>query len=667
VDFTNAAWLKSSFPAPETITADHPFSLEVWAYTPKPRGKAVMVCWATRPRSCADFSYGRGGEGAWCSWGTGNTGYSPSPPPAGRWHHIVFTYRPGSFKVYVDGELNVERPYKQLRTKGGCPIYLGTTWFTAKDAQGKLIDKPEFPFEGSLARVRIYDRELSVLEVRNAMGSYQAFAPRPGVDEVLEQRQTTLMWTPGSAEAAKVAVYLGTHRRELEADTPPGGRRKATQKARDSRFGPTPLVLGKTYYWRVDQLDRDGKVTQKGDIWQFTVSTAPAKRPGPRDRTANVKVTRNRLSWQGGKYAVSQNVYFGTDGEAVARSVTPTFKALPASAGSCPIPVKLEYGKVYYWRVAHDNGPLPSGEGELWRFRVEDEPVANDVTFFVTSDSHYNQTETIIRSCRRTIAEMNWLPGTPYPAGMGGNVRTPRGVLVCGDLTDSGGDGEKGPHQWREFTRDFGVNGEGQVAYPVYETFGNHDGRTGTTVRMGIRQRNKLRPGLNHISPNGLHYAWDWDHVRFVCLGLFAGHDQKDVTLAPPAHDPELSLDFLKEDLRRFVGDSGRPVVLFQHYGWDGFSTGWGWWTEKARENLHKVIKDYNVIVIFNGHNHGTSVLDFHGIPVYSAGAAQRGERPGDFWVARVTGKELTLVHRQLGKWGAKRQKAIQCPSAALK
>jgi predicted MPP superfamily phosphohydrolase len=54
---------------------------------------------------------------------------------------------------------------------------------------------------------------------------------------------------------------------------------------------------------------------------------------------------------------------------------------------------------------------------------------------------------------------------------VGKSVRKPFGLFVTGDLTDSGT-----PEAWNEFEEKFGLNGDGRLEMPVYETFGNHDG-----------------------------------------------------------------------------------------------------------------------------------------------------------------------------------------------
>jgi predicted phosphodiesterase len=277
------------------------------------------------------------------------------------------------------------------------------------------------------------------------------------------------------------------------------------------------------------------------------------------------------------------------------------------------------------------------------------------ITFFIASDTHYGLSQTVAAADEKTIDAMNELPGTAYPKDIGGSVAIARGVAVLGDLTDDAGTPDA-PISWHRFTADFGVNGEGRLKFPAYELPGNHDGGDDQNVRQGIRERNKLRPGLKLASANGISYSWDWDKVHFVSLGLFAGSEGDEVVnpwgrrFDGPWRLPGHSLEFLKEDLARNVGASGRPVVLFQHYGWDIW--GFGWWSERERQALAAAIKGYNVIAIFWGHSHVVQRSDVDGIPSFCAGAAQADPLPGSFVVVRIRGREMDVVERKPEGWG---------------
>ena len=287
-----------------------------------------------------------------------------------------------------------------------------------------------------------------------------------------------------------------------------------------------------------------------------------------------------------------------------------------------------------FWAAAVGT-PAASGQNNL------------DITFFVGSDLHYGNidgTNSSADICRATLDCMNALPGQSYPANAGGGtVAPPRGVLLIGDLTESGAAAD-----WAALTNDWGLNGERRLAFPVYEGYGNHDCAT-PTVPQGIQARNPLRTGVSNISTNGYHYSWDWDSLHMVCLNLFPGQSG-DVD----GVDPQGSLSFLVDDLARKVGNSGRPVVIYHHYGFDGF--GLGWWSDQQRSAYFQAIKNYNVIAIFAGHNHLVDYIPWQGLNTFNDGIVGKTLGPGyviSFLVAHVTRNHLTVVERGTnGNWG---------------
>jgi hypothetical protein len=271
-----------------------------------------------------------------------------------------------------------------------------------------------------------------------------------------------------------------------------------------------------------------------------------------------------------------------------------------------------------------------------------------DITFFVGSDLHYgyiNGSTYSTAVSEGTLACMNALPGQSYPANAGGGtVAPPRGVLLLGDLTESGVVAD-----WQAFTNDWGLNGERSLKFPVYEGFGNHD-RQSLTVPQGVQARNPFRTGVSNISTNGYHYSWDWDSLHLVCLNQFPG-DTPDVY----GFDPEGSLSFLVDDLARNVGHSGRPVILYHHYGFDSF--GLGWWTDLQRSAYYQAITNYNVIAIFAGHNHLVNYIPWQGLNTFNDSTVGKVLGPGyviSFLVAHLTRNNLTVVERRAdGTWGS--------------
>ena len=138
----------------------------------------------------------------------------------------------------------------------------------------------------------------------------------------------------------------------------------------------------------------------------------------------------------------------------------------------------------------------------------------NSFFFLVVSDSHYGKADR--QKNLETIARINGIEGSDLPGWFTGKVGKPLGIIHCGDILDSPSDSA-----YRQFTEDYGLTGEGKLRFPVYETFGNHDGGLNQVVRQGSIKRNPQRPGLASISENGLHYSWDWNGVHFVNLGAY--------------------------------------------------------------------------------------------------------------------------------------------------
>ena len=177
---------------------------------------------------------------------------------------------------------------------------------------------------------------------------------------------------------------------------------------------------------------------------------------------------------------------------------------------------------------------------------------AADLTFFSLSDTHYTEGET---NGRPIVGVINTLPGTAYPASLGGTVDTPRALIMQGDLINDGAVAAKYPAQWANYIADFGANGEGRCIFPVFEGIGNHDVNVNLYVFNKIKDRNIIRTNLNYISSvssNGYHYSWDWDGIHFVNVNLFPGNIWPgEADTYSQGHDPMYARDFLQEDLQK--------------------------------------------------------------------------------------------------------------------
>ncbi|MEZ6058253.1 MAG: metallophosphoesterase [Planctomycetaceae bacterium] len=274
------------------------------------------------------------------------------------------------------------------------------------------------------------------------------------------------------------------------------------------------------------------------------------------------------------------------------------------------------------------------------------------LTFFATSDSHYEAVQHVERNDRNrvTIERMNVMPGRPWPDKLGGGeIGNPRGILALGDLIDDGDKALETEVEWRHFETHFGLDGtDGLLKFPVYEGWGNHDGppekfvKQRLSVQAEIKRRNAERLEkqlISHLSENQLHYSWDWNGIHFVQTNLYPADKQNaKVRYSLPWHDPQGALEFVVKDLAQNVGQSGRPVIIMAHCGFDT-----DWWVAEDWRAFYDAVKPYNVVAYFHGHS-GTGVKKWkpegeeRALDVINTGQTEKG-----FFVVEITKKRMRL------------------------
>jgi hypothetical protein len=319
---------------------------------------------------------------------------------------------------------------------------------------------------------------------------------------------------------------------------------------------------------------------------------------------------------------------------------------------------------------------------------------SRDFLFFLVSDLHIgaedmkaNPPVTAADSLARVRANleiMRSLVGQPFPARpeLGASlivpVRRPRALIMLGDVTDGHKDPLRQQEQWASFERVFPITGVpfGNSAVPAIVLAGNHDGELSGPQRRGLVARNRVLHQAGQISvlsSNGVHFALNWDGVHLVGLGLCAadGTDRETpFKYGQPGpgswNDPQGAFSFLKEYLERSVGNSGRPVILMQHYGFDGFSMNdWNWWTPKQRRTLYQLLAGYNIAAILHGHNHHAEHYHWPDpqlhpaeLQYYFDGTPPARYRQYDVvscgnvcWVVRILGDRLIALHYDPSGW----------------
>jgi len=194
-----------------------------------------------------------------------------------------------------------------------------------------------------------------------------AYNPSPADGAEFAATDAKLSWTGGFG-AKLHTIYFGDSFDDV--NNAAGGLPQGT-----ATYDPGPLQEEKVYYWRVDEFD--ALSTYKGDVWGFTTPGA-AGNPQPANGAIGVQMTA-QLGWTPAATAVSHDVYFGTDKDAVRNATTasPEYKGNKATGSESYDPGKLAWYSDYYWRVdaVYNAGPV---KGLVWDFATADFLLVDD-------------------------------------------------------------------------------------------------------------------------------------------------------------------------------------------------------------------------------------------------------------------------------------------------
>jgi len=188
-----------------------------------------------------------------------------------------------------------------------------------------------------------------------------AYNPNPADGSQVADTAAQLKWTKGFG-AKLHTVYFGSDYDTVSNAA--GGLPQGT-----TTYNPGTLEEEKVYYWRVDEFD--APTTHKGDVWGFS-SPGAVGNPQPANGATDAQMT-GKLSWTAATTAVSHDVYFGTDKDAVrnATKASPEFKGNKTLGSESLDPGKLAWQSDYYWRVdaVYNAGPV---KGLVWGFTTAD-------------------------------------------------------------------------------------------------------------------------------------------------------------------------------------------------------------------------------------------------------------------------------------------------------
>jgi hypothetical protein len=266
--------------------------------------------------------------------------------------------------LYVDAKLLGKKKIGKIQ---GCSTVGKPLMF------GNRAPKMDRPLNAWIDDVRIYNKPLSEEEITELYawkGQNKDLAALPKPDNRSENipPKTRLKWLSGK-NAASHNVYFGTDIEAVKNAKTTSKQYKGNQK--ENTFDPGIMKYGQTYYWRIDETNKDQATPAKGNIWFFTILDGKAQNPNPGNDLKTVATTA-KLSWTPGIGAQSHNVYFGTDAEQVKNATTSSklYKKNVTLDNETFDPESMEEGIYYYWRI-DEKGKAGISKGDVWKFRTQ--------------------------------------------------------------------------------------------------------------------------------------------------------------------------------------------------------------------------------------------------------------------------------------------------------
>jgi hypothetical protein len=188
------------------------------------------------------------------------------------WQHVAIVVPPGSSMTsHVRVYLNGINSSGTMTTSPDRNLVTGTSRFFV----GTVHDNPGAVFDGTIDDVWFFDHALTVEGIAAVMAGESgdvASSPIPQDGATDVPRDVVLGWTAGQF-AATHDVYFGAAADVVAAATRANPTGVLVSRDRTApTFAPAGLAYGRTYYWRVDEVNAAPDSTVfKGDVWSFTV------------------------------------------------------------------------------------------------------------------------------------------------------------------------------------------------------------------------------------------------------------------------------------------------------------------------------------------------------------------------------------------------------------
>ena len=249
------------------------------------------------------------------------------------------------------------------------------------------------------------------------------------------------------------------------------------------------------------------------------------------------------------------------------------------------------------------------------------------LTFFGWSDQHV-KTDGDGSHLIPAIDAMNKMPGTAYPASIGGKVEEPNFVMGLGDITEWPAVAARDTYE-RLITR--------RLRFRSYDVAGNHDSG-GLTPSPTIHDWLIKRHGA-------LSYTFDKKGVHFIAL-----YSKYDESLNNPSQPiSQEALEYLRKDLAKVP--KGTPVVVATHLCFDAITN---------RDEFIDAFADANVILVLGGHYHKAVVSKYRGINFVQLPSPAPGS-PSEITVIRIDAKRLVAIpfDYESAKWSSDPKKIL--------
>jgi len=185
----------------------------------------------------------------------------------GRWHYVCGVFENGWSTIYIDGEPEPSSVMGSTLGRGR-DIRYGYIGTGSESTSFNAIPRtPEDFFQGEVDEIRIYDRALTQDEIVTMMRVNPLMAwghqPSGGVFDI-DSAPASLTWKPGD-KAVQHDVYFSTDAGAINiADASDTTGVYRGRQAGTFYVPPEGFAWGHTYYWRIDEFNNDGTITEGG-------------------------------------------------------------------------------------------------------------------------------------------------------------------------------------------------------------------------------------------------------------------------------------------------------------------------------------------------------------------------------------------------------------------